>query len=1135
MLILDSNSRFILKLNSNPLILQNIQPLLSQFQTKNYILRYKFSQCLDPTYARKEYLTGMNINFRPINWGGKLNDRSDQYKWHLTRPQGLSQFAEQVSNPLKYTHNYSARPNEVQWKDINFSNQYQYVLINYKLLLITLENSEPWLLYKEFNEIDRRSRIISQYFDQQNLIKIWANIHDLKNPNLQNTFKINFEQNQEDFILLLQKGQRQEESTLSLAKITLFLDVGLHFKSQLYLIQSLTSLLQTRKHYQVRISLNDVTQSNPLAYSQIYNCIQKQNGQSDLTLKILLSFFNGNFRPFDFYCDLETENTNLQSNAENACQKYRICDLPLVMINDTIFDSSDLRNHLNIYNHDNNLNNFFNHLIISKTQEDNTVIPTSSEELVTDSFNLDLKNIQSIQEIKNQPRLRCREFSQLSNQNLSILVTLINHGQKIFDQNDIEMLEKIKSEQSQFDYVIIDKNVQNVEIVGFLQSGQDFYAFINGIYIPQHQFNYQYLNYLIEYENFKLDSILNQVQTLDSHQIGTLKLITEINFNRFLDNDIDSNKRSEIYMEFENLRQQKSLQLHSSPGLDPQTKELRILAKLNFLSRESVSFVTNLAQQNYAFSSLDIYPNFNLLREDFIRFLPYHNFRQFSGLDPKNNQLIHIQDFIMDRRFRYAYVELLPPHNYNFVIEKLSRMNSYFKEDQETPVIGYNLTLEIEMQFLYKLKEEEFLDIDFKLVQFQNMYKLREKNQVSAVVSQDFKMGTEYFTSIAGLTKVNRVSKMLDQFYYLRGSGPGRYYIQRENTSEIIIVDFNEFGNFQIKDLTFLNQKLVPLQNNNNTLMALNSLKNDKEYVSIYYQVAGSEYETLLLHQIYQIVAENMHQLNYKFYFVENTFISPDFKKHIKALQQNFNFEIEYFNFAWPYQIMRKPKAPQTNKVFYRILFLDQMIEGQTGKQAKVLYKDADQCQNPETDLSELFRENLGNHSYALAPYGYDFMTLQEQMELSEYLGIPHNKTDWQKARRMQYFYCGGLFIADIDRFVESGDLDKMRRYFNQIRVNKEVNYEVNDQQIMNDVKKQVPIKLISWKWVWTNILYKDYGNKMREAAKVIDFHGSVFSGKQSTKLDKAQSLCQNFDSNFQQLKQLIKQYEQQQLKREND
>jgi len=31
----------------------------------------------------------------------------------------------------------------------------------------------------------------------------------------------------------------------------------------------------------------------------------------------------------------------------------------------------------------------------------------------------------------------------------------------------------------------------------------------------------------------------------------------------------------------------------------------------------------------------------------------------------------------------------------------------------------------------------------------------------------------------------------------------------------------------------------------------------------------------------------------------------------------------------------------------------------------------------------------------------------------------------------------------------------------------------------MNEARNKVPIKVLSWKWVWTRVLYERYGDKM--------------------------------------------------------
>lgn len=92
---------------------------------------------------------------------------------------------------------------------------------------------------------------------------------------------------------------------------------------------------------------------------------------------------------------------------------------------------------------------------------------------------------------------------------------------------------------------------------------------------------------------------------------------------------------------------------------------------------------------------------------------------------------------------------------------------------------------------------------------------------------------------------------------------------------------------------------------------------------------------------------------------------------------------------------------------------------------------------------------------------------------------------------KYSYNYCGGVILADMEQFVANGANDIFRKYFNNINVNKKQNFEVNDQQLMNELRSYVKIHTLSWRWVWTEILYKDYGDSMRHLANIIDFHGS--------------------------------------------
>lgn len=83
-------------------------------------------------------------------------------------------------------------------------------------------------------------------------------------------------------------------------------------------------------------------------------------------------------------------------------------------------------------------------------------------------------------------------------------------------------------------------------------------------------------------------------------------------------------------------------------------------------------------------------------------------------------------------------------------------------------------------------------------------------------------------------------------------------------------------------------------------------------------------YEEFLLHQIFQILKNEPNE-KFRFYILENTYLSPDFKTKLGEVHKSLNmsFKYEFLNMAWPEKLLSRPTFVFRQIAFWRFLFND--------------------------------------------------------------------------------------------------------------------------------------------------------------------------------------------------------------------
>ncbi|KAL4177276.1 hypothetical protein KRP22_002209 [Phytophthora ramorum] len=202
------------------------------------------------------------------------------------------------------------------------------------------------------------------------------------------------------------------------------------------------------------------------------------------------------------------------------------------------------------------------------------------------------------------------------------------------------------------------------------------------------------------------------------------------------------------------------------------------------------------------------------------------------------------------------------------------------------------------------------------------------------------------------------------------------------------------------------------------------------------------------------------------FWLLEN-FLSPDFKRSIPVLREQFGMDIRLVTYKWP-NWLRQQTEKQRIIWGYKILFLDVLFP--LGVQ-KIIYVDADQV--VRADLKELWELDMEGKPYGYTPF-CDSRNVGFQFWRQGY---------WKDHLRGKPYHISALYVVDLALFRQMAAGDMLRAVYSQLSA--DPNSLANlDQDLPNYAQHQIPIFSLPQEWLWCESWCSD---ETKATAKTID------------------------------------------------
>ncbi|GMF26723.1 unnamed protein product [Phytophthora lilii] len=202
------------------------------------------------------------------------------------------------------------------------------------------------------------------------------------------------------------------------------------------------------------------------------------------------------------------------------------------------------------------------------------------------------------------------------------------------------------------------------------------------------------------------------------------------------------------------------------------------------------------------------------------------------------------------------------------------------------------------------------------------------------------------------------------------------------------------------------------------------------------------------------------------FWLLEN-FLSPDFKKSIPVLREQFGMDIRLVTYKWP-NWLRQQTEKQRIIWGYKILFLDVLFP--LGVQ-KIIYVDADQV--VRADLKELWELDMEGKPYGYTPF-CDSRNVGFQFWRQGY---------WKDHLRGKPYHISALYVVDLALFRQMAAGDILRAVYSQLSADPNSLSNL-DQDLPNYAQHQIPIFSLPQEWLWCESWCSD---ETKAAAKTID------------------------------------------------
>ncbi|KAF9429568.1 hypothetical protein BGZ94_010274 [Podila epigama] len=254
-----------------------------------------------------------------------------------------------------------------------------------------------------------------------------------------------------------------------------------------------------------------------------------------------------------------------------------------------------------------------------------------------------------------------------------------------------------------------------------------------------------------------------------------------------------------------------------------------------------------------------------------------------------------------------------------------------------------------------------------------------------------------------------------------------------------------------------------------------------KATINIFSVASGHLYERFLSIMILSVIKNTDSRV--KFWFIEN-FLSPSFKDFIPHMAEKYDFDYELVTYNWPHWL-RAQTEKQRIIWAYKILFLDVLFPLDLDK---VIFVDADQI--VRADMKELVDMDLHG-----APYGYTPMC-QDRTEMEGFRFW--NQGYWKDHLRGKPYHISALYVVDLVRFRQLQAGDRLRNHYQQL--SRDPNSLANlDQDLPNNMQREVPIFSLPQEWLWCETWCGDEG---LAKAKTIDLCNNPLT--KEPKLDRA-------------------------------
>ncbi|EEY53529.1 UDP-glucose:glycoprotein glucosyltransferase, putative [Phytophthora infestans T30-4] len=241
------------------------------------------------------------------------------------------------------------------------------------------------------------------------------------------------------------------------------------------------------------------------------------------------------------------------------------------------------------------------------------------------------------------------------------------------------------------------------------------------------------------------------------------------------------------------------------------------------------------------------------------------------------------------------------------------------------------------------------------------------------------------------------------------------------------------------------------------------------------------------------------------FWLLEN-FLSPDFKKSIPVLREQFGMDIRLVTYKWP-NWLRQQTEKQRIIWGYKILFLDVLFP--LGVQ-KIIYVDADQV--VRADLKELWELDLDGKPYGYTPF-CDSRNVGFQFWRQGY---------WKDHLRGKPYHISALYVVDLALFRQMAAGDMLRAVYSHLSA--DPNSLANlDQDLPNYAQHQIPIFSLPQEWLWCESWCSD---ETKVAAKTIDLCNNPKHKEPKLEMAKRVIAGELFNESWIELDQEIKEAE---------